>query len=506
MYGTLLIRADASPEIGSGHVMRCLALAQAWQDKGGTALFVMAMKSPALEKRLHAEGIEISYLSHTAGSVEDAVETVNRARQNHARWVIVDGYQFAAAYQKTFKDAGLRLLVIDDMAHADHYYADIILNQNLHAVYGLYERREPHTVLLLGSRYVLLRREFLKWQHGERAVPEKAREVLVTVGGGKQHTVILKVVQALQQGTAHELQAQVIIGGGRNYYARLQAAVRGFEHRIQLQQDVTDMPELFARADVAISAGGSTCWELLFMGVPALILTLAENQKGNAEAIAAIGAGINLGWSEDVTAVQISDKLTALCSDLPRLHDMSRSGRIFIGADGAQRVLSIMTNPLSHILTDNQVRLRPAALKDLIEIWRLANDPYVRAHSFNQRPIPLDHHLDWYKKRLSSPGSCTFVAEVNGIHAGQIRYDRSDAGHLDLHFAVSPQFRQKGVGTGLLAKSCQVACSKLNARCARGIVLQSNTPSVKTFLKAGFARAGEIIHKAQSCYVFETCC
>ena len=92
--GNLIIRADASTEIGTGHVMRCLALAQAWQDAGNKATFVMAMKSPAIEARLRSEGFEVVIVQQTPGSAEDAVQTEGVANQHNAQWIVVDGYQF----------------------------------------------------------------------------------------------------------------------------------------------------------------------------------------------------------------------------------------------------------------------------------------------------------------------------------------------------------------------------------------------------------------------------
>jgi len=149
--GNLVIRADGSTLIGSGHIMRCLALAQAWQDAGGGVLFLMGTGVPILEERLKSEGMDTAHLRAHAGSTDDAVETANLAQEVGATWVVLDGYHFDAVYQRTIKDSGVRLLFIDDNGHADHYYADIVVNQNIHAHAGLYTNREPYTQLLLAN-------------------------------------------------------------------------------------------------------------------------------------------------------------------------------------------------------------------------------------------------------------------------------------------------------------------------------------------------------------------
>ena len=161
---TLLIRADASTRIGTGHVMRCLALAQAWEDSGRRAAFAMGMDAPALEDRLRSDGMEVVHLSAEPGSLEDAEMTADIAQKMGAGWAVVDGYHFGSDYQRIIKESGLRLLFIDDNGHADHYYADIVLNQNLHANEELYRKREPYTKLLFGTEYVLLRREVWPWR------------------------------------------------------------------------------------------------------------------------------------------------------------------------------------------------------------------------------------------------------------------------------------------------------------------------------------------------------
>src|SRR5580700_1740365 len=147
----LVLRTDASVAIGTGHVMRCLALAQAWEDAGGRAIFAMAQATPAVEGRLRNEGFEVARVSAQVGSATDAEETADLAQQRGASWVVVDGYEFGAEYQASLKNRGMKVLFIDDNGHAAHYLADLVLNQNAHALEELYRSRELSTKLLLRS-------------------------------------------------------------------------------------------------------------------------------------------------------------------------------------------------------------------------------------------------------------------------------------------------------------------------------------------------------------------
>jgi len=208
---------------------------------------------------------------------------------------VLDGYHFDGVYQRQVKEAGNRLLVIDDMAHLKHYYADIVLNQNLHAEQLRYAC-ELDTCLLLGTRYVLLRREFLAWKERQREIPEVARRVLVTLGGGDPENNTLKVIQALREVGIPGLEATVVIGASNPHASVLEQAAKQSCIPIRMVRDTKNMPEIMAWADVAVSGGGSTAWELLFMGVPSLLLVVAENQRCIAEYVGNQGLGKISVW------------------------------------------------------------------------------------------------------------------------------------------------------------------------------------------------------------------
>jgi UDP-2,4-diacetamido-2,4,6-trideoxy-beta-L-altropyranose hydrolase len=334
----LLIRADAGIEIGTGHVMRCLALAQGWREAGGDAVVAMATGAPSLEKRLAEEGFEFERLAAEPGSSEDAAAAARLAQEKGASWVVVDGYHFGYDYQRALKDAGLRVLFVDDNGHAGRYCADIVLNQNLHADEAMYADREPHTRLLLGTRYVLLRREFLKWKAWRREIPDVARKLLVTMGGAGPENVTLKVVEALAQVRVNGLEAVVAVGGGNPHHDGLCAAAADSPASIRVERDVRDMPELMAWADVAVSAAGSTCWELAFMGLPQITIVTAENQELVGAALAAMGPVIGLGRLTNRSAVDVSSRLSKLCAAAPRRRAMSSGAREQVDGQGAERV------------------------------------------------------------------------------------------------------------------------------------------------------------------------
>jgi spore coat polysaccharide biosynthesis predicted glycosyltransferase SpsG len=181
--GKMLIRADASPDIGTGHVMRCLALAQAWQDAGGTASFLMAQSTPSIDARLAAEKCEIFCLPVAPGSNEDSDLTIKYASKLAAEWLVVDGYAFNAEYQEQLLSDERRLLWVDDAGECHRYVADIVLNQNLTATEDIYRDCLANTQLLLGPTFCLLRREFASWRTWQRKISNTGRNVFITLGG-----------------------------------------------------------------------------------------------------------------------------------------------------------------------------------------------------------------------------------------------------------------------------------------------------------------------------------
>ncbi|RZM82620.1 UDP-2,4-diacetamido-2,4,6-trideoxy-beta-L-altropyranose hydrolase [Leptolyngbya iicbica] len=338
----LLIRADAAAAIGTGHIMRCLALAQAWQSEGGMVTFLMADAAPALAARIKAEGFSVIHHPHPDGSAADSIHTVAVAQTLGTERVVVDGYHFGAAYQQQLKAAGLKVLFIDDNGHADYYAADWVLNQNIHAHPELYSHREPYTQLLLGTRFALLRKEFWPWRGWQRQIAPVARKILVTLGGGDPDNVTLKVMQALQQVTVPDLEVVVVVGGSNPHFETLQAAADTASIKFDLCRNVSNMPELMAWADVGIISGGSICWEAFFMGLPVVSIITADNQLQLVKRLQENQALHNLGWHDYLNPKQIASVLIELCSSQDPREFQSRKNSSVVSGFGAHETASCL--------------------------------------------------------------------------------------------------------------------------------------------------------------------
>ncbi len=475
----LVIRADADSTIGTGHAMRCLALAHAWQDRGGRAVFASGTRAPAVEKRFKAEGVGVVRMSAPPGSVDDSHQLIRLAGEIGFPWIVVDGYHFGSDYQRAIKDAGLRLLFIDDNGHADHYCADIVLNQNLHACESLYPKRDSSTRLLLGSDYVLLRREFLNWQGWKRTVREVARKALVTLGGSDPDNVTLTVIRALQHVVVEGLEAVVVVGGSNPRFEDLQSAARHSRATIRLERDVANMPEWIAWADVAISAGGTTSWELAFMGLPGLVVVLADNQQPVAERLQAAGVALNLGSYKNLSPFQIAHALTSLLVAPKRRAQMAQCALKLIDGDGAGRVSRAMASPL--------LGLRSANEDDCMLLWRWANDPDVRAAAFQPEPIPWEDHVEWFRKKRSDPASRTYIVEdPDGCPVGQVRCDIQADGSAEVDLSVARDRRGRGYGAAALRLACERFHRDTHVTQMVAYIKPQNLSSLRAFEGAGF--------------------
>jgi len=342
----LLMRADISVQIGIGHVTRCLALAQAWQAQGGTAVLLSHCQSDALRGRIESAGIEFIPLEKPHPDPADLRIVLMRlgelrARRAQSPWLVLDGYHLDQTYQRAVRGAGYRLLVIDDFRHFPEYHADLLLNQNIHAAQLGYACG-PETTMLLGPRYALLRSEFLGWRGWCRVIPETARRVLVTMGGGDPNNMTVRIILMLRQIRGIELEARVVVGPASRHLEKLRQAANGQVERVRLLTNVTDMAAQMAWADVALSAGGSTCWELAFMGLPSVVTILAENQRGIAEGLDGAGIAVNAGWFNRVSDACLAEALVGLLLAPERRRQMSRAGQQLVDGGGVDRVIEAL--------------------------------------------------------------------------------------------------------------------------------------------------------------------
>lgn len=344
----VIFRTDANAQIGTGHLMRCIALAQAWQNQGGSIIFLSQLENDRLGKMICGKGFELFSVDNPYPDPGDEKRVRNLSAYTgkaHPSWVVLDGYHFDPAYQSALRATGCKVLVIDDMAHQPEYNADILLNQNIQAE-NLNYNCSPDTLCLLGTRYVLLRKEFLNGKGAKREIPETGRRILVTLGGADSENVTLTVVRALKRLERSDLEVKIVVGALNPNRQSIEKELRFSPFDFQILSSVTDMPFLMAWADIAVSAGGSTCWELMFVGVPFLVVILSENQEGIANGLGEAGAAMNCGWHYALTADGFAEIIVELIEDRECRMAFSRKGWQMVDGLGSERVMERMRRHL----------------------------------------------------------------------------------------------------------------------------------------------------------------
>lgn len=350
----MTFRADASLTIGTGHVMRCLTLARALRAEGATCRFVTRALPGHLAAQIEAAGFGVTLLPAPTGPAPDAhpahaawagVDWATDAAETRAAlgyrpdWLVMDHYAFDALWQRAARPAGTKLMVIDDLADRPHD-CDLLLDQNLGHAADDYDGLVPeHCICLTGPRYALLRPEFA--QARASALADRAgrglRHLLITMGGVDPLDATSQVLRAVQATDLPEdLRITVVMGSRAPALDHVRALARDMPRPTEIAVDVTDMAARMASADLAIGAAGSTTWERCALGLPTIIVQIADNQAGIARALRDAGAALDPG---PLNAPEFAQNLQAALAEAPsRLSMMAARAADICDGTGSSRV------------------------------------------------------------------------------------------------------------------------------------------------------------------------
>lgn len=323
----IAFRTDASLVIGTGHVMRCLTLADALVERGARSHFICRAHDGHLIAHIRARGHRVSVLpvtestskalatdnstahDHWLGAdwVSDARETLMALQSQRTDWLVVDHYALDARWEQHLRQACQQLLVIDDLANRPHN-CELLLDQNLGRLASDYGRWVPvNCTVLAGPQHALLRPEFVVWRTPSlaRRFTPRLQHLLITLGGVDKDNATSQVLQALRScPLPGDCKITVVMGPHAPWLGDVLEQAAQMPWPTEVRVNVNNMAELMAHSDLAIGAAGSTNWERCCLGLPCLLLVLADNQQSSAEAL------------EQVKAVQVVE-LASLAVSLP---------------------------------------------------------------------------------------------------------------------------------------------------------------------------------------------
>jgi UDP-2,4-diacetamido-2,4,6-trideoxy-beta-L-altropyranose hydrolase len=323
-----LFRADATPALGAGHVARCLALASELAARGTEVIFVVGNGSDLAASMVAARGFPSRTLGANAAS--DAEETAHIASTEGVNWVVVDHYSLDAAWEGKVRRAGVRIAVIEDLPGRRHD-CDLLVD----SAFGAEASPSAPARALLGPQYAMLAAEF---RHSRgRARDGSVRRVLVSYGGTDPTNETCKALAALAAVGGNRPDIEVAVGNAFPHADALQAAMRNVPGA-RLHRGLPHLADLMRSCDLALGAGGTSTWERLCVGVPAIVTTTAANQLRSTVALAADGYFLYLGPAEQVTSEAMTRSLTSRMADPDALRRESARGQALVDGAGTARI------------------------------------------------------------------------------------------------------------------------------------------------------------------------
>ncbi len=318
-----VFRTDASSRIGSGHLMRCLSLAEALRSAGGEVVFAsrqhegnlnalipdrgfMVYELPVSESK-ESEGLYAEWLG--SSQVDDAEQMIPILQKERPDWLIVDHYALDDKWEVRLRRFCAKIMAIDDLAERGHA-CDLLLDQNYEDP-TRYARYVPETVrLLLGPNYALLKPEYSAYRDSMPPRTGDVQRVFIFFGGTDVQDMTGFALKALSEGEYMYLQVDVVVGSNYSHLEKLnKLAVR--RGNTEIHSARPHLADLMARADLAIGAGGVTSWERICIGLPSIVIAVAENQVPISKILEAKEAIRFLGRIEDVTLDSLKQALAS---------------------------------------------------------------------------------------------------------------------------------------------------------------------------------------------------
>jgi spore coat polysaccharide biosynthesis predicted glycosyltransferase SpsG len=281
-------------------------------------------------------------------SATDAVRTAEYFHRVGADFAIIDHYQADEAYQRVLLNAGLRWMQFDGAAQTP-LWADWVVSMSPAADVDRYRalQRRPQTRLLLGPRYAILRDEFLPW-HKPRQVNPKAGRLLLTFGGGDDRGACVACLDSLQRVGIFEI--TILSGGGNPQVPSIRSWIdRHASQQVQLFLDDDNVARHMFEADIAVTAGGTTTFETAMLGLPTLIIQIADNQRANAQAWDRMGVAVDLGTLEGLDPGRLGDRFASLAGNPLLRERMGVQGRAHVDGYGADRLVQELCPEASNI-------------------------------------------------------------------------------------------------------------------------------------------------------------
>ena len=458
-----VIRTDASVAIGSGHVMRCCALAAALVKRGVDVVFFSRhlpenladyIREQSLECHIFPQAVGPKLPGKTGNSPSDTaddpyaawlgttvevdaiqfleqLDVLQKKRSSPPCAIVVDHYALDERWESVVsKRTQARLVAIDDLSNRAHY-CDLLIDATFGKNARDYEKLVPeHCNLKIGAKYALLRdgfarsrRESLQMRDEAFVAEAPVDNLLISMGGADKDDATLKVLKAIDQLRSHHtFTIHILVGGMYPYRDTLDKHIRSCPYPVVLHNNVTDIPSLLMQMDVCIGAAGTSSWERCCLGIPTITFVLADNQRVIAKALNKSGATIDAGCVHALEPADFAkNTLQPLIDSTEARRALSHNARSICAGQGAAFVALAVLLP--ERVSDEVMALRNATMDDAQLIYDWQCHPNTRRFAVNSQVPSFANHLTWLERKVADISCSIFIVTLNEVPVGIVRLD-----------------------------------------------------------------------------------
>jgi len=497
----VVFRVDASLQMGTGHVMRCLTLVQVLKENGADVEFICRKHKGNLIDKIRLNGLIVHELeilkeievgnklahSHWLGVTQqqDADDCIDIFKAKKVDWLIVDHYALDEQWQKRLKPYYKKIMVIDDLADRKHQ-CDILLDQTFGRQHDDYVALvSKDCELLLGSQYALLRPEFSKWRAyslKRRNKPE-FKQLLINMGGVDVNNVTENILDELKVcNLPNDINIIIVMGSSAPHLESVKSKAMTLPHKTEVRVDVGNMAEIMANSDIAIGASGATTWERCCLGLPAIQIVIAKNQLFLAETLA---------HHNIVKLVKEIKETTYLLEGSSEwMKSVGSSALEICDGMGSYKVFNKMTDyriileEFGEVNLCNYINLNE---NDKILALSMRNHPEIKKWMHNQDSVPNATHCEFIKSLENKIDQRYYLVKQNNIIIGSINFSEINL-HNSVEFGIytNPFLQLKGAGRLLESAASQYAFIELNVKIIKLEVFSDNEKAIHFYNKCGF--------------------
>ncbi|MEQ9377754.1 MAG: UDP-2,4-diacetamido-2,4,6-trideoxy-beta-L-altropyranose hydrolase [Imperialibacter sp.] len=461
MKPQVYIRVDGNSEIGLGHLIRCMALARNISEEFLTTFFCRFIPE-ALKQELASFDLNLKEIQHE----EQFFSAVEKGCT-----VVVDGYNFDSVYQKKLADKGALIVVVDDL-YQGKFNADAIINHALGVLPENYNAM-PFTQLCLGTKYALLRPEFLQLQDRE-SEKNAGLSLLICFGGADPLNLTLRALDVAAEFPQID-EIRIVVGAAYQFREELSQKISEMSRKIQFLESLnpSEMARVMSLSTHAIVPCSGTLLEALSAKLVVISGYYADNQRQFYSGFRHAKAFADAGQFEpDNIRIALKSTLSIRRSSFQGI-DSEIPGRF-------QRLFGSLEK-------QKEISLRRADHADDKLTYKWGNDPLIRRHSFTKDHIPFEEHKKWFEGKISSADCVFLIAEYQQEPVGSVRFDLNEGNVAVVSYLIDSSFHGKGLGLPVLRSAIKHLAQNFSELSAIiGYVMKENLASLVIFRKLGF--------------------